>query len=644
MSYVWQPTADYLEKSNVARLMDKLGVKTANDLRTASVSDIGRFWKTVIDDLGIPFRTPYQQVLDLSAGIEWPQWFVGGGFNAAEACLSRWVKRDPEAVAVVHEDEVGRVRTLTFAELDDAAARLRAALRGLGVGKGDAVGIYLPMIPEAVVATYAIASVGAMLVPLFSGFSPSAIASRLQDAGAVAVVTADGTYRRGRPSIMLSQLRAALKQCPEVRASIVVHNLSEPLELNPGELAWDTALENSPDPVIEPTDASDVLLLAYTSGTTGKPKGAVHTHAGFVVKTACELAYGFEISPGRTLSWITDMGWIMGPLSVFGTHANGGTLLLYEGAPDIPDGNRLWRLVEKHGISTLGVSPTLTRTLRAISATKPPHDLSSLRIIGSTGEPWDPESYEWLAREVLDERVPIINFSGGTEVGGSFLCPYPVEPIRSCSLGGPALGMDVDVVDDQGRPLRGVVGELVCRQPWPSMTRGIWKDPERYHEAYWSSIPGVWRHGDFARTDPDGSWYILGRSDDVMNVAGKRVAPAEIESVVAADPAVAECAVVGIPDPKKGEAIWVFYVGWPGEGSPDADVAQRVRAAVAGDIGKPFEPSRVIRVEQLPKTRSAKILRRAIRAAVLGTDPGDLSGAENPAAVELIRQQVRTGS
>jgi len=371
--------------------------------------------------------------------------------------------------------------------------------------------------------------------------------------------------------------------------------------------------------------------LAYTSGTTGRPKGAVHTHGGFLVRTASEIAYGFDLAAGQRLFWVTDMGWIMGPLTMVGTHALGGALVLYEGSPDVPDPDRLWRMVERHRVSTLGVSPTLIRSLRA-AGTAASSDLSSVRTIGSTGEPWDPESYEWLAREVFKGAVPVINFSGGTEVGGSFLCPYPVEEIRSCSLGGPALGMDVDVVDDAGQPLRGAIGELVCRQPWPSMTRSIWRDDERYLEAYWSTFPGMWRHGDFARVDEGTGWYVLGRSDDVMNVAGKRVAPAEIEAVLASDPVVAESAVVGIPDPTKGEVVWVFWV--PRLGAEDDEaIADRLTNLVAAEVGRPFAPSRVVRVRQLPKTRSAKIMRRAVRAAVLEIDPGDLSGAENPEAV-----------
>ena len=632
MTYTWHPSAEYLVTSNVARLMRTFGVDTADELRAVSVADIGVFWDAVVADLGIPFAKPYTSVFDLSGGIEHSEWFVDGQVNVAAACLDRWAAETPLETAVVHEAEDGTVRTLTFAGLADEVARLRGGLRRRGLGKGDAVAVFLPMLPEAVVATYAIASIGATVVPLFSGFAPTAIAARLNDADVRAVITADGTVRRGRTTLMKPQLDEALKSCPTVEFVVAVDNLGS------GETGWAELLAHEPDPVVEATSASDVLLLAYTSGTTGRPKGAVHTHGGFLVRTASEVAYGFDLLPGRRFCWITDMGWIMGPLSIIGTHAVGGTLVLYEGSPDVPDMGRLWQLVERHRVSMLGVSPTLVRTLRA-AGSAPGADLSTVRTLGSTGEPWDPESYEWLALDVFDGRVPIINFSGGTEVGGSFLCPYPVEEIRSCSLGGPALGMDADVVDDAGHPLRGAIGELVCRQPWPSMTRGVWRDEERYREAYWSTFPGMWRHGDFALVE-DGAWFILGRSDDVMNVAGKRVAPAEIESVLAVDPAVAESAVIGIPDAVKGEAVWAFWVARP-DADEDATVADRLTKLVAAEVGKPFAPSWVVRVRQLPKTRSAKILRRAVRAAVLGTDPGDLSGAENPEAVDEIANLLR---
>jgi acetyl-CoA synthetase len=651
-SYQWNPSDDYIEQANVTRLARAHGLAGIDDLRARSVADTAWFWEAAATDLRLQFRTPYSRVLDLHNGIEHSDWFVGATMNIVDSCLRRWRDETPDRIAVVHEDEAGRVRELSFSQLANEVARAAEGLRALGIGPGDAVAIYLPMIPEAVVACYAVAALGAILVPLFSGFASAAIASRLADAQAKAIIVADVTTRRGRALPLLAQVRAALAHCPSVRHVVVVPNGADgpPEYVGTQMVLWSQlTYRDAPLTAVE-VDAMHPLLLAYTSGTTGQPKGAVHTHAGFLVKTASEVAYSFDVKPGGMFCWVTDMGWIMGPLSVFGTHANGATLLLYEGSPDKPDRNRLWRLVERHRITMLGVSPTLVRSLRSAEpGLIPTPDLSSVHVLGSTGEPWDPESYDWLARDVFGGRVPVINFSGGTEVGGSFLAPYPVEPIRSCSLGGPSLGMDVDVVDDAGQSVRGQVGELVCRQPWPSMTRGIWNDEQRYLEAYWSRFSGMWTHGDFAMVDTDGQWFILGRSDDVMNVAGKRLAPAEVESVMITHPQVAEAAAIGVPDTIKGEAVWAFWVSRSDEGQPtsiDTQAAEQISAELAAlvgrELGKPFTPSRVWRVTALPKTRSAKVMRRAIRAAALGVDPGDLSGAENPHAVSDIRRLVAT--
>ena len=646
--YTWHPTDDYVDNANVTRLARANDLSGLGELRARSVADVRWYWDAVVRDLGLPFQTPYHEVLDISRGIENPDWFVGGRANVVDACLERWLA-DPAAadrVAVTHEAEDGAVRSLSYRELAADVERAAAGLRELGVGKGDAVALFLPMIPEAVVSVYAVARLGAVLVPLFSGFAPSAIASRIQDADAKVVIVADGTVRRRKTVRMKPALDEALAVCPTVQSVVVVENVGAEVDSTGRDISWTKLLGNGGDPrPVEAMDAGEPFALAYTSGTTGKPKGAVHTHAGFLVKTASEVAYSFDLMPGGAFCWITDMGWIMGPLSIVGTHANGGTLVLYEGSPDVPDTDRLWQLAERHRVTMLGVSPTLIRTLRGRETDVAARfDLSSVHTIGSTGEPWDPDSYDWLARDVFGGRVPVINFSGGTEVGGSFLAPYPVEPIHSCSLGGPSLGMDVDVVDDAGRSLRGEQGELVCRQPWPSMTRGVWKDEERYLEAYWSTFPGMWRHGDYALVDDDGQWYIRGRSDDVMNVAGKRLAPAEVEAVLTAHPAVSEAAAVGVPDPKKGEAVWAFWVPRADAVGDTADISAELIASVAAELGKPFAPSVVHRVLRLPKTRSAKILRRAVRAAALGTDPGDLSGAENPEAVDEIRAVVTANS
>jgi acetyl-CoA synthetase len=644
--YRWLPSVAYVENANVTRLARAHSIDGIDELRARSVADTAWFWGAVLDDLGITFATPHQNVLDVSNGIAYPDWFVGAELNIVDCCITRWLDDDPDRIAVRHESEDGRTRALTFGQLADEIARAAHGLRRLGIERGDSVALYMPMIPEAVIACYAVASLGAVLVPLFSGFAPTAITSRLTDADVKAVVVADGTQRRGRTVPMLPQLMAALPHCATVRDVIVVENTGTAVDLGDAGFVvtpWSKLVDNDAELVTERVDAMHPLLLAYTSGTTGRPKGAVHTHAGFLVKTASEVAYSFDMGRDGVFCWITDMGWIMGPLSIFGTHANGASLVLYEGSPDMPDIYRLWDLVAQHQISMLGVSPTLIRTLKdADLARIKARDLSSVHVLGSTGEPWDPDSYEWLARDVFDGKVPVINFSGGTEVGGSLLAPYPVEPIHSCSLGGPSLGMDVDVVDDAAQPIRGRVGELVCRQPWPAMTRGVWKDDQRYREAYWTRFPGLWTHGDFAMVDEDGQWFILGRSDDVMNVAGKRLAPAEVESALSTHPAVAEVAAVGVPDPVKGEAVWVFWVARQGSGDSVSDdvVAAELKAIVSAQLGKPFAPSRIWRVGELPKTRSAKIMRRAIRAAAIGADPGDLSGAENPAAVDAIRRTV----
>jgi acetyl-CoA synthetase len=642
--YRWMPTPDYIENANVTRLARAHGLRDINELRDRSVADPAWYWNAVLADLGIEFATPYTAVLDLSRGIERPDWFTGAELNITDACLRRWRDAGPERIAVRHETEDSTTRTLTFGELAEQVGAAAAGLKRLGIGRGDAVGLYLPMIPEAVVAVYAVAALGAVLVPLFSGFAAAAIASRLADADVKAVVVADGTVRRGRTVAMLPQLATALPDCPGVEHLIVIDNVGGATDVDSDVTvtSWSDLTAAPAELVTEQVAAMHPLMLGYTSGTTGRPKGAVHTHAGFLVKTASEVAYSFDMNSDGVFCWITDMGWIMGPLSIIGTHANGAALVLYEGSPDVPDNYRLWDLVERHRISMLGVSPTLIRTLKGSDLDRiHERDLSSVHVLGSTGEPWDPDSYDWLARDVFGERVPVINFSGGTEVGGSFLAPYPVEPIRSCSLGGPSLGMDVDVVDDDGRSVRGQVGELVCRQPWPSMTRGVWKDDQRYLDAYWSRFPGLWHHGDFAMVDAEGQWFILGRSDDVMNVAGKRLAPAEVEAALSTHPAVSEAAAVGVPDPVKGEAVWAFWVARAATSVDETAVSQELKEIVGKELGKPFAPSKVWRVDALPKTRSAKILRRAIRAAALGTDPGDLSGAENPEAIDRIRDAVR---
>jgi acetyl-CoA synthetase len=640
----WRPTAEYVERANVMRLMRAHGIDDIGELRRRSVGDVEWFWDAVVRDLGFEFSVPYESVLDTSRGVPWATWFTGGRINLVWNCVDRWAHSDArDRPAIIGESESGEVSGLTFKQLHKRVDRVAAGLLEMGIEKGDAVGVFMPMRPEAVVAAYAVMKIGAVYLPIFSGFAASAVAARLNDAGAKALITADGTWRRGKHGLMKPVADEAVAECPTVERVIVLENLGVDMPMTAGrDITWHdfTAPHAHVHLDCADTASEDPLMVAYTSGTSGRPKGSVHVHGGFLVKMASEAAYQTDIHPGEVLDWITDMGWIMGPWAMVGAHANAATMVTYEGAPDHPGPDRVWASVERHGVNVLGVSPTLIRALRA-HGDEPPaaHDLSSLRILGSTGEPWNPEPYEWLMRVAgRGGEVPIINISGGTEVGACFLSPYPVEELKVCSLGGPSLGMDVDVFDQNGHSVRGEVGELVCKQPWPAMTRGIWGDAERYIDTYWSTYDGVWRHGDWAKIDRDGQWFLLGRSDDTINVAGKRLGPAEVESVLVSHPAVTEAAVVGVPDETKGEAVWCFVV----TPQPDPTLAAELAELVATELGRPFKPARVVLVDALPKTRSAKIIRRAVRAIATGQDPGDMTSAENPQALDGIRAALET--
>jgi len=621
------------------RLARRLGFDDYWDLVRFSAEESERFWPAAIEDMGLEFSRPWDAVVDVSRGPEWATWFVGGKLNLAWNCVHRWA-RGPRANAnaAVWQSEDGARRALTYEELSDEVTRLAEALAALGVEPGDRVALFLPMSPEVAIASHACAHLGAVQVPIFSGFASPAIASRLQHSEAKVVVTADGSLRRGRELPMKALVDEALRDSPSVEHVVVWRRLGGEAPMEPGrDVFWDEAVASSPGELAPlEVDAEHPYLLTYTSGTTGPPKGVLHVQGGFLVSITREVAYQTDAQPDDVIHFVTDMGWIMGPWEVVGGMALGCTVVFAEGAPDWPAADRLWGLVESEGVTILGLSPTLVRALIPHGAELVErHDLSSLRVLVTTGEPWNPEPYRWLFEHVGAGRCPIINCSGGTEVGACFLSPTPAVPIKVCSLGGPALGMAMDVVDAAGEPVRGEVGELVCRRPFPGMTRGFWRDPERYLDTYWRRLPGVWVHGDWALVDDDGFWFLHGRSDDTLNIAGKRLGPAELESAVVAHPLVAEAAAVGVPHEVKGEVAWVFCALVPGA-EPSEELASELRGLAAAELGKAFAPERVLFVSALPKTRSAKIVRRAVRAKAMGDDPGDLSSVENPETLEEI--------
>ena len=635
-AYSWVPTREQLEAANIVRLARRLGCTDYPELHRASIEEPDRFWRAVRDDLAIPFAHDWECVLDDSHGVEWTTWFSGARLNLAEACVHRWARELGAEEAAVWQAEDGTRTSLSWAELSRETTRLAEALRSLGVREGDSVGIYLPMSPQAAIASHACAHIGAVQVPIFSGFAAPAIATRLADAGSRVLITADGSLRRGATVPMKEIADEALLAAPSVEHMVVWRRLGSDVSMTAGRDHDWAELISAASGELPPLEVSSEApyLIAYTSGTTGKPKGALHVQGSFLLSIACEAAYQADLRPGDRVLFATDMGWIMGPWTVVGGGALGATIVFMEGAPDWP-AERVWRLVESERITMLGISPTLVRAL--IPKGEPEADLASLRAVTTTGEPWNRGPYDWLNEHVCGGGgIPIVNISGGTEVGACFLSVSLTAPTKPCSLGFPALGQDMDVLDDEGRPLRGEVGELVCKRPWPGMTRGIWGDAERYLETYWRRFPGVWTHGDWASIDEDGYWYLHGRSDDTLNIAGKRIGPAELESAAVNHPSVAEAAAIGVPHEVKGEVVWLFCVLRPGAEATEEDVA----AEVTRELSKAFKPERVLFVSALPKTRSAKIVRRAVRAKALGQDPGDLSTLENPDVLDEIANAV----
>ncbi len=961
----WTPTPDVIERAQLTKFMRQVGISTWDELYQFSIRDVEKFTEEVLKFLDIKFDPPYEKLLDKSKGVEFPEWLsrsadtpvrmsvastrtsadspelsigpdglAGGtgdadksvrapaGLNITTMCLDRWQTDEmKDQPAVIWEGESGNVETFSYEEMHSFVVQVAESLIKAGFRKGDAIGIHMPMIPETINALLAINRIGAIAVPVFSGYGVDAIASRLKAVGVKALFTAENFSRRGKLVDSLATAIEAVSNCETIE-KVYVTNCSENFDISARTqdgrfCSFYSLFSDTTGSSPARTSAEDPLIILYTSGTTGKPKGIAHTHASFPIKAAQDMAFGTDVGRGTRICWYTDIGWMMGPWLIYGALINGATICIYDGAPDYPTPDRMWEFCARHKVEVLGISPTLIRSLarsgdtlvpiggsyaenpserrsdvhgdtsvpapterrgwyrskklphfdgevtqfitfrladslpqgvldrlklqlehdklsddseeyrqrvedyldqgagecllrhpeiaRIVSETilyeherscdlkawvvmpnhahlllrmradetlgglmkrikgvssrkinqhlgregsvwqahsfdryirdsepfikvvrssesnpvvarlslKPEewrfgsaygsgdtpvpiggssaenpserrsdvhgdksvpapslapferHDLSALRIFASTGEPWNPAPWWWLFEKVGNSKLPIINYSGGTEIAGGILMGNPLLPQKPCSFPAPCPGMDVDILDEEGNPVEpGKVGELVIKQPWIGMARGFWQEKERYLETYWRRFKDIWVHGDWAMRDRDGHWFILGRSDDTLKVAGKRVGPAEIEGLLVAHPLVTEAAVIGVPDEAKGTAMVAFVVRSGvtlvptddassferirdkheaaekrslGDKSVPAPSVEELKALVAKDMGKPLSPSKIYFVSALPKTRNAKVMRRVIRAAYLGEDPGDLTALENPESIFDIR-------
>jgi acetyl-CoA synthetase len=650
----YEPSETFVTESNVYAFMQKHGIADFEELHRRTVTDIDGepasgldwFWDEIVDYLDLEFYEAYEQVRDDTDGPQFTDWYVGGELNIAHNVVDRHAAPDAanrNTIATLWEGEDGTVRKITYHELHQQANRVANALEARGIGPGDTVGLYMPMVPEIVPLLYGCFKVGAIAVPIFSGFGVDATATRIEDAECSVLFTGDGFYRRGSEIDLKSAADEAIEAAGHVEHTIVYNRLGS----TESGLSWDSDRDEwwadavgsqSDEYETQSLPADHESMLLYSSGTTGKPKGIVHTHAGGLVQPAKEIFFSFDHKPADRFFWVSDIGWMMGPWTLIGNHAHGGTVFLYEGAPDYPEPDRFWEMIDTHNLSVFGISPTAIRSLQKHGDEwLEGHDLSTLRLLGSTGEPWDPDSWEWFLENVGDGTTPIMNISGGTEIFGCFLQPTPLHSLKPGTLGGPALGMDIDVVDAQGESVAedNEKGYLVCQSSAPSMTKSLWSGDERYLAEYWSRFGDMWDHGDWAQKDEDGFWFLHGRSDDVLNVAGRKVGPAEVESTLIEHDAVNAAVAIGADDETKGTAV-VTYVILNEGFEESADLREALRAQVGRALGKPFRPREVRFVDEFPETQSGKIVRRIIQNVYEGAELGDLSSIENPDAIDEI--------
>jgi len=630
------PTEKQIQESNIYKFMKKYNISSLEELSQKAKDDLEWFWKSVDEDIGIIWDVPYSKIMDVSKGIAWSKWFIGGKTNIYKSSVEKFTKYTPEKIAYYFESEDGEKSQITYSELDSKVSKLSNGLKSLGVKKGDVVAIHLPMIEETIISILAAAKIGAIQTVIFSGYSSESLHVRLQDCSAKVLLISDGFYRKGKPISQKLSVETAIKNTSVEKTIIVTYKGVDDYVKSEQVIFYDSlvSLQSNVCPT-ESLDSEDPLFILYTSGTTGIPKGVVHTHGGFSVFAGHQAAYLTDIQTHDILFWPADIGWITGLVwNVYGMLIMGASAVIYDGGLDFPNSKRLWQMLSDYQVTIFGISPTAVRLFKKnnIEPLKL-FPLDKIKNIPTTGEPLDEDSWWWLYEKVGNKKIPIMNLSGGTEIGGAMLSVFPGMKLKPSTVGIPIPGMNLDVIDDDNNSVRESNGYLVIKSPWPAMTRGLLNDDDRYIKTYWSKFENIWFHGDYVYVDKDNLWYMHGRTDDVINVSGHRMSTAEIEHTIISHDKISDAASIAIPDELTGEAIVIFFV--PDDKNKN-NLESEVSEYVTKKIGKIAKPKLVFQLTDLPKTRTGKIMRRLLKSKLLGKDLGDLSSLENPRILDEI--------
>jgi len=616
--------------------MQKYNISSLEELTQKAKDDQEWFWQSVDKDIGIIWDVPYTKTLDVSKGIAWAKWFVNGKTNIYKSSVEKFAKQNPQKIAYHFVSEDGQTSKISYSELDSKVSKLANGLKSLGVKKGDVIAIYLPMIEEAILAILAASKIGATQTVIFSGYSSESLHMRLQDCKAKILFISDGFYRKGKPVSQKQTSEIAIKDTVIEKTIVVSYKEIDNYEESEKIIFYDKLVYSQNDLCdTEILDSEDPLFILYTSGTTGSPKGVIHAHGGFSVFAGHQAAYLIDMNQSDTLFWPADIGWITGLVwNVYGLLIMGASAIIYDGALDFPTIDRIWKMLSDYHVTIFGISPTAVRLFKKNNVEPlKSYSLDKIKNIPTTGEPLDKDSWWWLFEKVGNKKIPIMNLSGGTEIGGAMLSVFPGMKLKPSTVGIPVPGMNLDVFDDDGNSIKNNNGYLVIKSPWPAMTRGLLNDDERYLETYWSQFKNIWFHGDYVFVDEDNLWYMRGRTDDVINISGHRMSTAEIEHAVISHKKISDAASIAIPDDITGEAIVVFFVT---DDKLEIGLESEISNYVSEKIGKVARPKFVFQLSDLPKTRTGKIMRRLLKSKLLGKDLGDLSSLENPNVLDEI--------